>query len=560
MAEKAFFYNALPDESSVTGYDRNYNADDLSDWLATVWETGVVKSDDGLKVVASSGMTVNVNAGKACILGKPYNNTSIKALTVGTAPTGSTARYDLVVLQYNNETSTRKTRLLIKQTSLTGLSTDDAIANTLIRSGKIFEICLAVIAVQPNATSITQSSIHDKRGNALLCPWFTAVKGYEDYYDAMVQTYEYTVTLPSSNIVVQTNIASRLYNDKYSQIEVFTNGLKEPSSAYHLATNGSTIVITFTSNKASGAVINVVLNNYIDGEGMSTALASYNQWVNAVETLQTAFEYDYMCNGVNDNILISNIAQAFANDSSISDGARLTINVHGSFGATSAQGGDGTSSSNYRWLSIGTATTSEKRITVDFSKCREVNIPVKAGTHNTIIFGSNTHVKGLNLKANCTGLDCHVRVFFNANGGEVTAEDCYFESVTTGTAFISKGGTFINCKGYMSSANSHAYCFLMESNNSPIVVLGGKYRAYTASADTSIISAVVYASASASDAVCVLHGVNCPTVGKSSFYQKNAVRVNSGYLTASGLITALSNNSASGATVSMTGTIPISKA
>ena len=74
---KALFFNALPDESSTTGYDRNYNADDLSDFLSIVCDTGVVKTDtvgaepQGLKVVPASGRTVNVNAGKAVIKGTP---------------------------------------------------------------------------------------------------------------------------------------------------------------------------------------------------------------------------------------------------------------------------------------------------------------------------------------------------------------------------------------------------------------------------------------------------------------------------------------------------------
>ena len=42
--EKSLFFNALPDNSYETGYDRNYNADDISDWLSVFISTGVVKS------------------------------------------------------------------------------------------------------------------------------------------------------------------------------------------------------------------------------------------------------------------------------------------------------------------------------------------------------------------------------------------------------------------------------------------------------------------------------------------------------------------------------------
>ena len=45
MAEKSLFFNAFEDETSETGYDRNYNADDISDWQAAFFETGVIKTD-----------------------------------------------------------------------------------------------------------------------------------------------------------------------------------------------------------------------------------------------------------------------------------------------------------------------------------------------------------------------------------------------------------------------------------------------------------------------------------------------------------------------------------
>ena len=65
MAQKSLFFNALPDDSFETGYDRNYNADDISDWFSIVCETGVLKG--GLEVSVGTGLTVNVAIGKATI-------------------------------------------------------------------------------------------------------------------------------------------------------------------------------------------------------------------------------------------------------------------------------------------------------------------------------------------------------------------------------------------------------------------------------------------------------------------------------------------------------------
>ena len=42
MAQKGLFFNALPDSTSPTGYDRNYSADDISDWFSIVCTTHLV--------------------------------------------------------------------------------------------------------------------------------------------------------------------------------------------------------------------------------------------------------------------------------------------------------------------------------------------------------------------------------------------------------------------------------------------------------------------------------------------------------------------------------------
>lgn len=553
MAEKAFFYNALPDESSVTGYDRNYNADDLSNWLATVWETGVVKSDDGLKVVASSGMTVNVNAGKACILGKPYNNTSMNALTVATAPTGSQARYDLVVLQYNNEVSTRHTRTLIKQNSqVTGLSTDDDIKNLLIRDGNIYELCLAVIKVSPNTTSITQSDIYDKRGNEKLCPWFTAVKGYDGYYDAMVQSYEFSDTFSSASTVFATNISSRLYNEKYSQVDVYTNGLREPSSAYSVLTSGEYITIVFTANRSAGAKVNVVLNNYIDGEGMSVALASYNEWTNAVETLQSAGEYDYLCNGKDDNVKISNIVKAYLAGGT--DYGSVKLNVIGAIGMTSPVRGDGSTSNPFGWFDF--AQSSNRRVIIDFTRCGQISPSVATGKYSYIFYApSGIQVIGANVVASNTASDTTIRLVETSSSGKILFENCRIWINGYKNCLLSMRGTFKECRGSVANVSENSYCFL-PSADGILRIVGGEYYAYTG--DSTKQSAVV--GQSSANSVSILYGVSAPTSARSGFYQTNSLLqwAGGGVLSCTDLVSALPMIVVAGIS-NIRGTIALSK-
>lgn len=550
MAEKSFFYNALPDINSVTGYDRNYNADDLSEWLSLIWETGVAKSDEGLKVVAFNGMTVQVNAGRACILGKPYNNTSIKDLTVATAPTGVNPRYDLVVLRYNNETATRATGVFIKENSeITGLSTDEDIEALLTRNEKIYEICLAVIRVNPNATSISQTDIYDKRGNEKLCPWFTAVKGYENYYDAMVQTFEYNATLSSATTTVQTNLSSKLFNEKYSQIDVYTNGLKEPSSVYTVSTSGANIVVTFTTSRVSGSKINVVLNNYIDGEGMSVALASYSEWANAVATLQTAGEYDYLCNGVNDNVVIGDIVRAYLGGGT--DYGSVKLNIIGNLGMSIPAKGGGTASNPYVWFNFG--VSSNRNIIVDFSRCGQIAPTITNGSFNYIFQVNRANIIGANVVASNTAGDTIIRVVDAT--GTVLFEKSRFWITGYKNCLISMRGTFKECRGSVANVTENSYCFL-PSSAGIVKIEGGEYYSYTG--DSTRQSSIV--GQSSADSVSILYGVSAPTSARSGFYQTNSLLqwAGGGIICSTDLISALPMIVVAGIS-NIRGTIALSK-
>ena len=207
MAEKSLFFNALPSSDTPTGYDRNYNADDISDWLSVVWDNGVVKG--GLNVTAATGMTVNLNVGRAAIKGKAYINNAITSFTV--APNGaSSTRYDYIILRFNNNVAVRTIEAML----VTGTTSLPTTAGSLTREGNIYDLMLCYIAVAPNASSIVQANITDTRGYdnsvnssgtpvygdlADACPYFTAVKGYDNYYDAIIQTFESVVTLQSTS-------------------------------------------------------------------------------------------------------------------------------------------------------------------------------------------------------------------------------------------------------------------------------------------------------------------------------------------------------------------------
>lgn len=507
MAEKSLFFNALPNQTTPTtynpsGYDKLFNADDISDWLSIAFDTGVLK--DTLEVSIGSGLSVNVAVGKAAIKGKAYINDSIATLNGITAPTGANPYYYPIKLQYNNvQTASGRFIKLVVGEALTSIPT----ISNLTQDSSIWELMLAYVVVQPNATSISQ--IEDTRGQAV-CPYFTAVKGYDDYYDAIVQQFESNVTMASTSTIVVTNLPTNLYNNKYSLIEVYVNGLREEESNYTINTSSSYITITFSTQKNAGTNVYVVLNNFIDGEGLSNVLNDYDKWVQDVATLKAANSYTYVCNGATDNVNISNLVNTFINGGT--DYGSLNLKIVGTFGFTSYVAGTGKDTNPYRLFNF---ASGNRTVTLDFSNCSQVTINAY-GIYVWVFVASSIRIKGLNLVINEDTSKITAETSIRAFNGNATCEDCRFWINGYLDTWIASQGTFTNCRGSVSNATGNSYCFL----NSGILRLnGGYYLAYTGSGSGR--SAVL--GQSAANSVSILYGINAPSISRSGYYQTNSI-------------------------------------
>ena len=559
MAEKSLFFNALPSSEYATGYDRNYNADDISDWLSVVWDNGVVKG--GLAVEANTGMTINLNVGRAAIQGKAYINNAVQSFTV--APNGAAStRYDYVILRFNNNVAVRNIEAML----ITGTTSLPTTAGSLTRSGNIYDLMLCYIAVAPSTSSITQANITDTRGYdnsvntggtyvygdlADACPYFTAVKGYDNYYDAIVQTFESVVTLASASTTVVTNLPATLYNDAYSIIEVYTNGIRENDSAYTVGTNSSYITITFTAAKNAGAVITVDLGNFIDGEGLSTAIANYNQFVQDVTELQQANEYNYYCNGSTDNVQISNLVNTFINGGS--DYKSLKLNIIGNFGYTYMVGGSGTSVSPYQVFNF---VSGNRKVILDFGNCSKIDVNVSGVYANVFNMSTgNITINNLNLIATGTASGTVIRVF-NTPNATIECNNCRMWVTGYQDSLISLCGTFNNCRATVKNSINNSYCFL-SAGAGLLTLNGGVYYAYCGASN--LKSAIV--AQSAANAVSLLYGVVAPTAAVSGMYQTNSiyqVNQNGNYINCRDLVSALPVSVQSGYST-VAGTISLSK-
>ncbi len=154
--EKSMFFNSVD-------RDRVYNADDLCLYLASLFESGVLKRDEGsLDITAGDGMQVIVSSGYAFIDGHLYVNDDDKILNVDNAD-GVYNRIDIIVVRLDS--SLRQITIELKK----GQNSSNATVPNITRDGDIYELQLGYITVNKGIVSIEQAMITDTRDDTAVC-------------------------------------------------------------------------------------------------------------------------------------------------------------------------------------------------------------------------------------------------------------------------------------------------------------------------------------------------------------------------------------------------------
>ena len=562
MAQTSGFFNALKEGSN---YDRKYNATDYNDNLGAIISNGVRRSaDNELRVTASGGMGLNVNIGRAWINGFWYkNDTVFDDFAVPTAPVGDNSRIDRVVLQLNTNTEGR----IIELKYLTGAASATPTAPELTRSGGIYEIALADITVAPGVTGITQANITDQRANTAVCGWITTPIGYNDFFENLDTEFNEWFTGVKDTVASLTlfkQYHDRITTDSLTYTVTFSIPQYDPSGVdilnvyvnglLQIETDDYTVdgsVITFTGQKIAGTVIDVAVYKSIDGTGLGSVSDEIAELQDEMSNMKNVNEYIYICNGLDDNVQLSELAQEFLVNDTTYD--QLTINVYGTFGATAPYGGSGTTVSRYRWFSLGGAGSTNKRVTFDFLNCSAINLTCNAGYHYIGIYGVGINIKNATIIVESLYSNSSF-VMFLATTGYIMADNCRFRIQSYGESYIAQTGTFNNCYGYVFCSSGNSYCFKL-STNGLLRVNNGEYYAYTGSSSAN--AAVIYSDSAATDGVAITNSMNCPRVAFVGAYQKNAVQCMAGLGSFNDTITNLAITKATNQNVR--GTISISK-
>lgn len=537
--QKSGFFNALLNNGE---YDRTYNANDYCDNLAVIISNGVLRSgNDDLKVTAN-GMVVTVGVGRAWIDGHYYLNDTAHSFAAVSAPIGGT-RYDRVFLRLNKNLAVRSVSLVYEQ----GTASNNPIKPAPVRDGNIYDIVLADVFVGTNATSVV---VTDTRADAEICGWVYSTSGDGSFFTSLdaafnewfggvrdtlasvtlFKRYNWRMVLSNATKTVTFNIPQ--YDAETCFFEVYVNGIVSTEKVDYTITGS---VLTFTNTLVAGTEVEVKCFKSIDGTGILSVADEMTELQNEMAALHTTGNYEYICNGFDDNVKLSEIAQAWLNGGTDNEVKKIT--VYGKFGANAPFAGTGTEAAGYQWLAIGQKERTTRKIIFDFTSAGEMRFNCSGNTKNIIFYGADVHVVGAHVQATTSAENTNI-IMFSGRVGEITADACSFSIATTGSATIAESGTFTNCKTWIYSVNNNAATFAPAVNCRPLVVYGGNHYAYSGN-NSGNFSSVFYTATSATNAVIMAYGVNVPTVALSGFYQTNASRVNAGKCYISGITTTL---------------------
>lgn len=548
------YVSGFHDNKVVNGKnDRIYGALDLREPYRSIFSNGVKPNDDGtlgtdLQVQAVGGMQIRVAAGRGMFGGAFFYNKSAYNITLDTA--GASTRYDCVIVRNDDTDLTRNTTIYIKSLNHIPTKAD------LERVGDdINEYCLGYVIVDALSTSVAQSNIVDTRLNQNLCGVITGVFNqvdgdalnarFEDAFNAwfenvktnfvagatLIHTYTNSVT---TNIANQTDVAIGIpqYNQNLDILIVSVNGSVFTKGVHYNIVDNTKVRFVLGFPVVGTQILFQVLKS-VDGSAAETVVSQVETLINQMNSVNQKLEFDYYCNGVNDNIQISNIVRTFY---SVNDYKSLKLNVIGNIGMTApAFAGEGTSASPYGWFNFTKIVETNRSATVDFSNCSAITPPITSGTYNVIFRGEVINIIGANVIASNTATGTLIRIF-NAETGRINANNCRFWITAYRDSLIGLCGAYTNCRGSVANVINNSYCFLPASRGL-LRVVGGEYYAYTG--DSTKQSSVV--GQSGADAVSILYGVNAPTVTRSGFYQTNSILqwAGGGILSCTDLISAL---------------------
>ena len=154
--------------------DRVYNADQIGDMFEGLISGGVYESvGDAFKVEPSSGLDISVGTGRAIVGDKWAKLDAAQTLTLASASV-TQARYTAIVLRRSSTTRT------VSLEMIDGTPATNPTKPSIVRNATTYDILLAYVRVNANATEITAANIEDTRANTAVCGFVTGLVNQVD--------------------------------------------------------------------------------------------------------------------------------------------------------------------------------------------------------------------------------------------------------------------------------------------------------------------------------------------------------------------------------------------
>lgn len=268
--------------NSVNG-DRRYNADQLGNYFKGLITNGVFeKVGKSLKVTSNNDMSINIGSGKAYINEKWIENDKTVNYSIDSSDSAY-ARIDTVVIRLDYTARTISIKIL------KGTASPTPTAISITRNSSIYDLKLAEVKVNANATKITTSDISDYRLDTRVCGFVTGVIKQVDTSDLFLQMQEDYKAVRNSivkdlnvNTQVLTSMETRIANGTFVDFFVGKNYSPGDSlivmnektshiygtSEYTITQNGNNYYLNFKEQPDNGAKINIILvKSYVGGTG-----------------------------------------------------------------------------------------------------------------------------------------------------------------------------------------------------------------------------------------------------------------------------------------------------
>ena len=218
MAEVYSFFDPVLLPSGLP--DRDYNAQEFTDYFGDLVTTGLMKGVGAeLKVTANgSNMVVEIDTGTAFVEDKRYANTAKLAHTLDTETLGKD-RIDRIVIRKDLNTDARWVKSFIKK----GVASANPVPPTLTRNEMVYEISLAQIKVIGGQTYINAADVVNERGKPDVCPW-AGSNVLPTFDDSDLENLINNVNNHISNNLIHITNAERLrWNNTMNAINIGSN-------------------------------------------------------------------------------------------------------------------------------------------------------------------------------------------------------------------------------------------------------------------------------------------------------------------------------------------------